>query len=489
MTSTQEQPDQAAQPRRVRRCLCVGVLVLLLVVVAAFVRFASPRMALEPTPRPEYWEARIAEVDPPPSGALTRAEADDLIVNRPWETKPPLSEFPGFDLIDLFEGSWDARKPEFAAVEKVFASTEFRAARERMRQAVERGWYFPVVLPPASYLPHLSHCRAWGRWLVVHSRWEAEVNKDFHAAAQDWLTTLGVYRQTLRSRLLIDTLVCVAGSHLVGGEMVLQARQPVGSIDSFDLALRIENVFGLPLMPSALLAGERIYSLNEIESVYVREGGDWMDVRAMSLKYDSLQRGGTTVGLQPSRLWNLLSPVFHDVHTAAREVDAYYASLDACVDIAGYQEIAAGQSGKLVAPKPGILSGFPNVDWGGFQIQGVEKQDTHLRGLLFYYASYCQLEAGVTMLALREYHRRHGRYPDRLSQLVPGFLPRLPIDYADRQPLRYRPQGDGYVLYSIGLNGRDDGGQGSRNSNRIGVFNEDNPDVVFTDMRRRESSN
>jgi hypothetical protein len=46
-----------------------------------------------------------------------------------------------------------------------------------------------------------------------------------------------------------------------------------------------------------------------------------------------------------------------------------------------------------------------------------------------------------------------------LDALVPGFLPAVPFDIMDGKPLRYRPGGrQAYVLYSVGLDGKDDGG-------------------------------
>ena len=66
----------------------------------------------------------------------------------------------------------------------------------------------------------------------------------------------------------------------------------------------------------------------------------------------------------------------------------------------------------------------------------------------------------VTALALERYRRRHGRYPDTLADLVPELLKAPPVDFMDGQPLRYRLTQDGhFVLYSVGLDCVDNGGQ------------------------------
>jgi hypothetical protein len=53
-----------------------------------------------------------------------------------------------------------------------------------------------------------------------------------------------------------------------------------------------------------------------------------------------------------------------------------------------------------------------------------------------------------------------GSYPQKLDELAPRFIDRLPPDPVNGQPLHYRREApDRFVLYSIGLNLKDDGGE------------------------------
>ena len=53
----------------------------------------------------------------------------------------------------------------------------------------------------------------------------------------------------------------------------------------------------------------------------------------------------------------------------------------------------------------------------------------------------------------------HGQYPEQLSQLIPDYLAAVPADPVDGKPLRYRrSEGGTFLLYSVGVNGVDDGG-------------------------------
>jgi len=68
----------------------------------------------------------------------------------------------------------------------------------------------------------------------------------------------------------------------------------------------------------------------------------------------------------------------------------------------------------------------------------------------------------VTAITLQRYHLAHGSHPTDLHYLVPAFLSTLPLDPVEGQPLRYRSNADGtFLLYSVGENGVDDGGDPS----------------------------
>jgi hypothetical protein len=67
----------------------------------------------------------------------------------------------------------------------------------------------------------------------------------------------------------------------------------------------------------------------------------------------------------------------------------------------------------------------------------------------------------ITAIALKRYQLRHGAFPKELGALAPEFLPAVPRDPVDGKPLRYHLNPDGtFLLYSIGADGIDDGGNG-----------------------------
>lgn len=64
-----------------------------------------------------------------------------------------------------------------------------------------------------------------------------------------------------------------------------------------------------------------------------------------------------------------------------------------------------------------------------------------------------------TYLAIRWYESQFGELPAQLQDLVPEFLASVPVDPFLNQPLVYRREDGGFVLYGVGIDGVDDGGK------------------------------
>jgi hypothetical protein len=69
------------------------------------------------------------------------------------------------------------------------------------------------------------------------------------------------------------------------------------------------------------------------------------------------------------------------------------------------------------------------------------------------------LDLARTALAAERYRLATGKLPQRLEDLTPQYLAQVPIDPFDGQPLRYRFQQPGYLLYSVFEDGQDNGGK------------------------------
>jgi hypothetical protein len=73
------------------------------------------------------------------------------------------------------------------------------------------------------------------------------------------------------------------------------------------------------------------------------------------------------------------------------------------------------------------------------------------------------VDESAVACALERYRLAEGHYPDTLEALTPRFASELPHDVITGQPLKYRrTDNGGFILYSVGWNETDEGGQSAR---------------------------
>ena len=73
------------------------------------------------------------------------------------------------------------------------------------------------------------------------------------------------------------------------------------------------------------------------------------------------------------------------------------------------------------------------------------------------------LRCGILLLAAERFRLAHKRWPKDLSQLVPAYLVKVPLDPFDGRRLRMQPFAEGITIYSVSYDGQDNGGNLSDN--------------------------
>lgn len=91
--------------------------------------------------------------------------------------------------------------------------------------------------------------------------------------------------------------------------------------------------------------------------------------------------------------------------------------------------------------------------------------------------SITSMQISSAVIAIKQYQLGNARLPDRLEDLVPDYLAAVPIDPLDGQPLRLKKTAAGCVVYSVGLDGIDNGGAVQDDNGRRFV---DGTDIMFT---------
>jgi len=83
---------------------------------------------------------------------------------------------------------------------------------------------------------------------------------------------------------------------------------------------------------------------------------------------------------------------------------------------------------------------------------------------------YLQVEMRMHLarvaMAMAAYKADKGSYPAKLADLVPAYIKKIPQDIFSGKPLVYKRTDKGYLLYSVGINLKDDGGADTHWKNR-----------------------
>lgn len=136
------------------------------------------------------------------------------------------------------------------------------------------------------------------------------------------------------------------------------------------------------------------------------------------------------------------------------------------------REIFATEYRKLIrsAPQVYVESEVTDVEWLYGKDQIKRRLGNNAIGLIFVnimlpsmdrllvtkYKSECRRVVLQLQVGLRQFQIEKGSFPQTLEALVPGYLPVIPTDPFDGQPLRYDPERK--LIYSVGENGTDEGG-------------------------------
>lgn len=282
---------------------------------------------------------------------------------------------------------------------------------------------YPVDLTagPWMLLPHLSRLRQAARLLRLQTVLAAEQN-DPDQAEQAILASLGVGRSLAREPIFISNLVRIACNSITRKSL----EYAVGRTTFTDAQLlRMQQAFAAAEDPAAMaraLAGERCTGVAAFNMVIPVGGGAGIPP-TFPLRITGL--------LDMDEQWYL--DIMGDyVEAAALPLEERQKASEEIAkqtqDIPKYCFFS-----RLLTPA--LVRAF----------------DEDLKGI-------ARLRCAVTGLVIERYRLADGRLPDALSDLVPKYLSGIPADPFDGNPLHYRKPDKGYIVYSIGWDGKDNGG-------------------------------
>jgi len=135
--------------------------------------------------------------------------------------------------------------------------------------------------------------------------------------------------------------------------------------------------------------------------------------------------------------------------------------------LADYARFLISESARMVDPASRRV--FPEKDAG--QLGAASEIQSSLKCTSKFAYSQVQVDEARIACRLERYRLAHETYPATLDALVPTYGPNLPHDIMNGEPYHYKVNGDGtYILYSVGWNQIDDGGNV--------VYKKDSPNQV-----------
>jgi hypothetical protein len=308
---------------------------------------------------------------------------------------------------------------------------------------------YPVDLSqgPDARLPHLMGIKRGMQTAEIAAIFDADQNNG-KQAAEDVRLALALARSLKAEPVLISQLVRAAGIAIaVAGlnQAVNRTALPSESLDELGKVVRdLEAYDAAGEGFNRALIGEKVMGLTQFKSLSAPK------MRNKLIR--DLAGSGSNWGLTGDQKHKLIQ-YLKQAPNLKREQDFMEATFqqvmlareesfpDRLNDVSGviHQRVSEAVDDGL------LLSDW----WFDGQDKSVKREASCL----------ANLRLALTALALEQFRAAHsGQYPGALSELTPDYLPAAPLDPFDGQPLRYRKQAAGYLLYSIGPDQKDDGG-------------------------------
>jgi hypothetical protein len=326
------------------------------------------------------------------------------------------------------------------------------------------GFGFDLDYRRAGNLPltHLARMKGLAQWLAVATTLELHA-REITNAWEDLNALVNLVAGYQKDALIISELVRVAmtqiainptwealqcaGRHEPQLELVQTRWESVDLLAQAESALAMERLFG----EASFQAGRESFSAVNVSPIgsgtvlseLAQIGKEIVDDPAQGLK-TALHR---YPGYWGWKYWQSYEDEIVNGQALQAGIDAVRHARRAGIvglAVSDFEKDAARL--RRASPSAGKwvgYSAFDTLDRFLVRIRTIEIQ----RSLL------------IAAIALSRYELKHGCYPADLADLTPELLRKVPRDPIDGQPLRYRTRPDHtFVLYSVGENGADDGG-------------------------------
>jgi hypothetical protein len=394
---------------------------------------ATPRQPSDATTDDASWSESY---DDPT--LLSAGKVLDQVGNRPWTSEqiPPLAEWVAANQAPLDLIVEASRRPRYYAPSPTLLNND----REMLISML---------------LPHAQSAREAGRSLPARAMNHLGEGR-LDEAWQDILAVHRLSRLVTQGQVLVEQLVAIALNNvaceatvaLLGDERLTaqQARQMQRDLAALPTFANIARCMG---------EAERLSALDTFLTIGSGGGAEL---------YSAIGGGGNDFG---DNLFNIVSV---DWNLVLRETNRWYDRLEAAARLPdrGQRQSALAQ---IEADLQNLVAEVRTPSrWAASIVSRQQRSQIVSKIMLGLFlpalsaASEAEDRGNTTFelirlaAALAVYRAEHGAYPEELGQLTSGAVSQLPTDLYSGKAFIYQPNGKGYLLYSVGANGIDDGG-------------------------------
>ncbi|MGH7244554.1 MAG: hypothetical protein ACREJD_14175 [Phycisphaerales bacterium] len=333
-------------------------------------------------------------------------------------------------------------------------------SRQSARLNGEKDWETKIIDVPSRdgqsgisiLLPQLGPLRQFAR-LLVQDVDLAIAKRDSQAVGEDLVATMRLAVLNRETPFIITDLVSIAMGELAMGklqELLTKAPELVSdkALEQFAAALTAMG----PRQQLIRFDTELRVFEDVLQRSFTDDGnGDGrLTPAGVQMLLQLLQFGNENQRPSPAEL--AVSPVSSTLGPGRKQLRGLYASM--VHEVKDWQK--SPRWARTAPPEPEVAKlGTQSISPYSFVNLFMPAFNNSVYAADQFEASR---DATLTTIAIERFKRSRRNFPASLSELVPDFLPAVPLDFADGQPLRYKTSVNAYTLYSIGVNLRDDGG-------------------------------
>jgi hypothetical protein len=329
------------------------------------------------------------------------------------------------------EAARRAGVPMLTLADREKLSAENAPALATLREGLDQQYMNPPSRSFNTLMPYFAKFRGLARFLAFDSALHS-AKGDYRGAARSSIDSIAMGGQIPHGSTVIGGLVGVA-CQAIGRRPLWQLVDHLNAAQSTEAVRRLEKI-----------------RQNEFSEADILQEEKWAGQAGLMEFFRSKNPGNLFAMMSSSpqtpqnpAFNSAASSLFYLIYSKQRIMNDYTVFMDAEIKRARQPYRAKkGAEPKPLDPFVEILA--PVSDGMIIRSQVNRSQN----GLL------------ETTIALRAYKLLHGAYPASLADLSPQIMKTQPTDpFASGQPFQYRRNGAAYILYSIGPDGKNDGGK------------------------------